>query len=83
MVQAQSITVAPRIHSLHSTEDKTLRLVVNATLTSPVYTKKLTLLLRENKRKKENNNNNNNNNKMIKTRVKNEETNEVNKGTYN
>jgi len=80
MVQAQSITVAPRIHSLHSTEDKTLRLVVNATLTSPVYTKKLTLLLRENKRKKENNNNNN---KMIKTRVKNEETNEVNKGTYN
>ena len=40
-VQAQSLTIAPTLHRPHITEDKTPRLLVKATLSSPEYPKKL------------------------------------------
>ena len=65
-VQAHLLTVASRFHSPHSTEDKTPRLMVKATLNSQDQPKKLTHLQRV-KREKE--------------RIK-KESNEVNKQTH-
>ena len=51
-VHTQLLTVAPRFHRPHSTEDKTPRLMVKATLNSQYQPKKLTHLQRV-KREKE------------------------------
>ena len=51
-VQVQLLTVAPRLHRSHNTENKTPRVMVKATLNSPEHPKKLTYLQKRKEKQK-------------------------------